>query len=107
MAQTKTNRVKAKAAAAPAPTARRQINVPPPAPTTQALIAGQKPGDQEPTESGVKLTVLIPKNFTLTLDNHTSISYKAGTDEIPEEHARHWWAVAQGVKVVGEEDEED
>lgn len=100
-----TNRKATKVADAPVKSVRKQITIPP-IPSTQALIAGQKPGEQEPTESGVTVDVHIPKQVTLTLDNHTSVTYQPGTDTIPEEHARHWWARANGVKVIGEEDED-
>lgn len=64
----------------------------------QAMIAGVDPGFA-PTESGETVTVLIPKNFTLTLDDHTQVSYVAGVDEMPIEHASHWWSVQNGVEV--------
>jgi hypothetical protein len=64
----------------------------------QAMIAGVDPGFT-PTESGEKVTVLIPKPITLTLDDHTQVSYGAGIDEMPIEHANHWWSVQNGVEI--------
>lgn len=64
----------------------------------QAMIAGVDPG-RAPTESGETVTVTIPKNFILTLDDHTQVPYSAGIDEMPIEHATHWWSVQNGVEV--------
>lgn len=76
----------------PAPVSRRQIN-------PAALIATQAGEVRQPTESGETVTVRIPKNFTLTLDDHTQVHYKAGTDEMPIEHAQHWYSQVHGVEV--------
>lgn len=46
-----------------------------------------------------KVTAIIPKNFNLTLDDMTVVNYKAGTRDIPVEHAEHWYAKANGVKI--------
>jgi hypothetical protein len=75
------------------------------APTTQrrsinpsALIASGKP--EAPAESGEIVTVMIPRDFSLTLDgSHHQVHYKAGTDEMPIEHANHWYAKANGVEI--------
>ncbi len=52
-----------------------------------------------PTESGTRVTVLIPKNFTLTLDDGIAVKYQAGIDEMPAEHANHWYSVSMGVEI--------
>lgn len=71
---------------------RRTIN-------TSALIASQAGEVRQPTQSGEKVTVMIPKAFTLTLEDHTQVKYGAGTDEMPIEHAEHWYSKAMGVEI--------
>lgn len=46
-----------------------------------------------------KVTAIIPKDFQLTLDDMTVVKYQAGTHDIPVEHAEHWYAKANGVKI--------
>lgn len=74
--------------------ARRKIEVADP--PASALIAG---APSEPEESGKIVTVKIPRDFRLTLDSHHEVHYKAGIDEMPLEHALHWFAQANGVEV--------
>lgn len=60
------------------------------------------PADQiaEATETlGDLVTVVIPKPFTLTTDNGGHVHYSAGTQEMPTEHAEHWFSRAMGVTV--------
>ena len=45
------------------------------------------------------VTVVVPRPFTLTLDNFQPVPYEAGVQEMPVDHASHWFARAQGVKV--------
>jgi len=71
---------------------RRQIN-------PAALIAAQVGEVRQPTESGEMVTVRIPRNFTLTLDDHTQVHYKAGIDEMPIEHAEHWYSKVHEVEI--------
>ncbi len=42
------------------------------------------------------VTVLIARDFILTLDDHVKVSYKAGIDEMPKSHAEHWWSKNHG-----------
>lgn len=86
--------------AVPAKTASKVVATPKPRTTLnpQAMIAQVDPVNL-PTESGDMVTVTIPKAFNLTLDDHTQVRYEAGIDEIPIEHASHWWAQAQGVEI--------
>lgn len=78
-------------------TTRRTIN--------QAVVTppAKKPNPQsenrQPTESGFMVTVTIPKAFILTLDDHTQVKYAAGTDEMPLEHANHWYSKVMGVEI--------
>jgi len=75
-----------------APKARRQIE-------PGALIANnQSARALEAAEAAELVTVLIPKDFRLTLDNHSPVEYKAGIDEMPVEHLNHWYVRAQGVE---------
>lgn len=66
---------------------------------TSALIAAQVGEAREPKESGDRVTVTIPKAFTLTLENHHQVHYPAGVDEMPLEHANHWYTKAMGVEI--------
>lgn len=45
------------------------------------------------------VTVVVPKQFKLTLDNHEVIAYRDGTYEMPRSHANHWYAKASGVTI--------
>jgi len=85
---------------AAAPTRRVGINM-------SALIASQAGEVKQPTESGDKVTVLIPKDFTLTLEDHREVKYKAGVDEMPVEHADHWYSKAMGVEIYDPSKKED
>jgi hypothetical protein len=64
--------------------------------TNPDLIALRKPTTAQEDEL---VTVVVPKAFMLTLDDHTPIAYAAGTQEMPVSHAAHWFARAHGVKV--------
>lgn len=75
-----------------APRARVGINM-------SALIASEAGEVKQPTESGEKVTVSIPKDFILTLADHTQVKYGAGIDEMPVEHSEHWYSKAMGVEV--------
>jgi len=46
-----------------------------------------------------KVTVVVPKAFTLTLDDGGLFRVEAGTQEMPADIAAHWFSRAQGVKV--------
>lgn len=52
-------------------------------------------------DEGEKVTVVVPKDFALTIDHHHQREYKAGVQEMLVEHAAHWFSRAQGVKVYG------
>lgn len=58
-----------------------------------ATTAGDDLEDEE------EVTVVVPKDFTLTLDNRQQVQYRAGVQEMRLSHAAHWWSRAQGVKV--------
>lgn len=64
-----------------------------------ALIAGQSPEDAAPEDDGKSVTVRIPRDFILTLDDHTQTKYSAGVDEMPLSHANHWYAKTMGVEI--------
>lgn len=57
---------------------------------------GQRPAETRSIET---VTVHIPHDFTLTLDDHKPVPYKAGTAEMPLEDAEHWWSKANGVAI--------
>jgi len=52
----------------------------------------------DPSAEEEKVTVIIPVDFRLTLDNGSEVHYKAGVDEMPVSHVNHWWSKAQGVQ---------
>jgi hypothetical protein len=56
-------------------------------------------GERDTSADGEKVTVIVPKAFTLTLDDGTPMPFHAGTQEMSVEHAAHWFSRAQGVKV--------
>ena len=56
-------------------------------------------------DEGEKVTVVVPKSFVLTLDDHTPVQYHAGVQEMSVDHASHWFARAQGVKVYSPDKE--
>ena len=76
-----------------------------PAPDPAALVESAPPAQQQalqalsskPTSSEEMVTVVIPKDFTLTLDDQTLHPYPAGVQEMPRSHASHWFSKAQGV----------
>lgn len=72
-----------------------------------ALIASQAGEVKQPTQSGEKVTVLIPKAFILTLEDHTQVKYGAGVDEMPLEHSEHWYSKAMGVEVYDPKKKEE
>jgi hypothetical protein len=48
------------------------------------------------------VTAVVPKAFTLTLDDHSVARYETGTQDMPRAHAEHWYSKAQGVEIYGE-----
>lgn len=64
-----------------------------------ALIAAQSAEPAEPQDDGKPVTVKIPRDFILTLDDHTQRRYSAGVDEMPLSHANHWYAKTMGVEI--------
>ena len=61
-----------------------------------AIIAGAT-GASEPVNEE-RVTVLIPKSFTLTLSDHKPIPYEAGIAEMPLSHLDHWYSKGMGVE---------
>jgi hypothetical protein len=45
------------------------------------------------------VTVTSPRAFRFRVDDHTEVQYKAGIQEMPESHAKHWWSVNNGVEI--------
>jgi hypothetical protein len=48
-------------------------------------------------EPVVMVTVTVPKAYILRVDDHTTVPYKAGVQEMPLVHADHWWSKNNGV----------
>jgi hypothetical protein len=67
-------------------------------------IGGALPSDKKSpidvAQDGEKfVTAISPRAFTLTLDDHTKVEVQAGTQELPESIANHWYSKAHGVSV--------
>ena len=71
---------------------------------SQAIKDAAFNSTQEQTEfdDDDMVTAIIPTSFQLTLDNHQHVKYEAGTQDMPRDHAEHWFAVAMGVEIYGE-----
>jgi hypothetical protein len=52
-----------------------------------------------PTQEVEMVTVIVPKPYKLTLNDHSEKNYPSGIYEMPLEHASHWWSRVSGVKV--------
>jgi hypothetical protein len=46
------------------------------------------------------VSVIVPKAFNYTADDHSLISYEAGIYDMPRAHAEHWYSKAMGVKTA-------
>jgi hypothetical protein len=91
---------------APAPKPATQA-APPPAQTSSTDDSGEilettdgakiqleeKPADDD------LVTVVVPRAFTLTRDDHTPVAFPAGIQEMPRAYAAHWYAQACGVVI--------
>jgi hypothetical protein len=75
-------------------------NAPPASPATPDLTkVNPHIGSDAPVLSGKMVTVSIPQAFNLLQDNHVMKHYEAGIDEMPIEHATHWYSLAHGVEI--------
>lgn len=77
-----------------------------PAVTAPVEVAPTKtPKDKKAKEpiveevKGNTITVFVPKAFELTVDHATTLSIKAGVQEMAPELADHWYSIANGVEV--------
>lgn len=57
-----------------------------------ALTMPPEPGDE-------KVTVIVPKDYTLTLDDGSPIKVHAGVQEMHKSYVDHWFSKAMGVTV--------
>lgn len=65
--------------------------------------ASLSPVPQVPTaDLGEMVTVTVPKQFTLTRDDTTPITYPIGVQKMPRKDAEHWWSKTHGVVINGE-----
>ena len=55
--------------------------------------------DQSAVDAEEKVTVVVPKDYTLTRDDGAVVKYYAGTQEMPVTDAAHWFSRSAGVKV--------
>ena len=51
------------------------------------------------TAKSTKVTVVVPKDYKLTLDNYHVLNIQHGVQEMEREHAEHWWSIKQGVEI--------
>lgn len=71
-------------------------------PAGAVAVAGAAPE----VASEVTVTAIVPRPITLRLSEsngtdvtHTEVKYNPGTQQMPLDHATHWWAKANGVRV--------
>lgn len=50
-------------------------------------------------QSAPTVTVIVPKDFKLRLDDHQELQFKAGVQEMREDYANHWWSKANSVQI--------
>lgn len=62
-------------------------------PQKQRLVKEPEVPDEE------TVTVVNPKQFTLTMDHGNEVVVPAGTQELPRSYAEHWFAKAQGLVI--------
>lgn len=74
--------------------------------TTTPSLDQTPQADQPVEELEERQTVLIPADFTLTLDNGTIVKYSAGIDEMPVSHINHWFTKNMGVEIYDATKEE-
>ena len=48
------------------------------------------------------VTAVVPRNFIFTCDDSKQIHYKTGIQDMPRNHAEHWFSKAQGVEIRDE-----
>lgn len=64
----------------------------------------QAPETEVPAATpGKTVTVTVPRGFQLRVDDHTVVPVKPGVQEMLEEHATHWYSVANGVTIYNPE----
>ena len=54
-------------------------------------------GHTEEVEAPKMVTVIVPKAYTLIRDNHQTVNFPIGTQEMSEDDLNHWWSQAHGV----------
>ena len=85
----------ASASVANAPSRRKVVQV-----KVEQSVTGAPPastGHTEEVDPPKMVTVIVPKTYTLVRDNHQSVVFKAGTQEMSEDDLNHWWSQAHGV----------
>lgn len=67
----------------------------------RALVADlpEQPVQHIEVDESDVVTAHVPKGFNLTLDSGHTIRINAGTQEMPREHAEHYYAKANGVTI--------
>jgi hypothetical protein len=74
------------------------------APTEEVLKAppaeSQSHGHDVELEDEDLVTVLIPRAYNFTQEDHKVVHYKSGIEEMPRSHAEHWFSKGMGVEIV-------
>lgn len=74
------------------------------APTEEVLKAppaeSQSHGHDVELEAEDLVTVLIPRAYNFTQEDHKVVHYKSGIEEMPRSHAEHWFSKGMGVEIV-------
>lgn len=60
----------------------------------------------ETVDLGELVTVIVPKAFVLTRDDHSEVHFKQGTSEHHLADVEHWYAQANGVTVYAPDSKE-
>ncbi len=69
------------------------------APTKDAIVEATVDGVAVEAELQQFVTVTVPKPFKLRQASHEVVEYAAGVQEMPVEHAEHWYSKANGVEI--------
>lgn len=76
-------------------------------PLPDELVDANGPQKQQlqpkPVVDEEKVTVVCPKQFTLTVAHGHEVVIPAGTQELPRSYAEHWYSKAQGLVVYDPE----
>ena len=55
--------------------------------------------DTQVSSGGKTITVIVPKQFNLTVKPGETFTYYPGVQEMPKAHAEHWYSKHNGVQI--------